>query len=109
MKLKTTLALILLFPLIGMSQVELAPFAGYMFGGRVNYYQGELKIEDNMDYGVSIIVPDIQWGTDLEINYTRMDSRARFRANPTYPNYDDADFDISVNYIQIGAQKVFTP
>ena len=108
-QLKTTLLILLLFPLIGMSQVEIAPFAGYMFGGRVNYYQGELKINDNMDYGVSIIVPEIQWGTDLEVNYTRMDSKARFRANPSYPDYNDAEFDISVNYIQIGAQKIFTP
>jgi hypothetical protein len=101
------LILVALIPFMGVSQVEIAPFAGYMFGGRVNYYQGELKVSDNMNYGASFIVPDIQWGTDLEINYTRMDSEARFRANPSYPNYEDDNFDLSVNYIQVGALKKF--
>jgi hypothetical protein len=104
-KIKTILAILLFVPLIGLSQIEIAPTAGYMFGGRINYYQGELKIKDNVNYGVSVIVPDISWGTDLEINYTRMDSDVRFRANPNYPDYNDADFDVSVNYIQIGALK----
>lgn len=60
-----------------------------------------------MDYGVSLIVPDINWGTDLEINYTRMDSRANFRPNHNYPDYDPDEFDVSVNYFQIGALKSF--
>ncbi len=104
-KIYTIVAVLLLAPLFINAQIEIAPSAGFMFGGRVNYYQGELKISDNMDYGVSLIVPDINWGTDLEINYTRMDSEARFRANSNYPNYDDANFNISVNYIQVGALK----
>jgi hypothetical protein len=96
-----------MIPILSMAQVELVPSIGYQFGGRVNYYQGELRINDNMNYGVSFIVPEIQWGTDLEINYTRMDSRARFRANPSYPDFEDSEFDISVNYIQVGALKKF--
>lgn len=100
-----TLLVIFLIPLFSIGQVEIAPTVGYMFGGRVNYYQGELKISDNVDYGVSLIIPDISWGTDLEINYTRMDSEARFRANLNYPDYNDANFNLSVNYIQIGALK----
>lgn len=104
-KIKTLIILLLLFPFIGIAQVEIAPAAGYMFGGRINYIQGELKIKDNVNYGVSLIVPDIRWATDLEISYVRMDSEARFRANPAYPGYDDANFNMSVNYIQIGALK----
>ena len=104
-KIYSIVAVLLFVPLFINTQIEIAPSAGFMFGGRVNYYQGELKISDNMDYGVSLIVPDINWGTDLEINYTRMDSEARFRANSNYPNYDDANFNISVNYIQVGALK----
>ena len=104
---KSVLIALMLVPLLMTAQVEIAPSVGYMFGGRLNYYQGELKIKDNMDYGVSVIVPDISWGTDLEINYIRMDSRANFRANHNYPDYEDAEFDLSVNYIQIGALKSF--
>lgn len=104
---KSLLIALMLVPVFVSAQIEIAPFIGYMFGGRLNYYQGELKIADNVDYGVSLIVPDISWGTDLEINYTRMDSRANFRPNDNYPDYDPAEFDVSVNYIQIGALKAF--
>ena len=99
---------LLLVPLIVTAQIDIAPSVGYMFGGRLNYYQGELKIKDNMNYGVSVIVPDINWGTDLEINYTRMDSRATFQPYNNFPDYDYTEFDVSVNYIQIGAIKTFT-
>lgn len=105
--LKSVFVLFLIVPFFGMSQVEIAPSAGFMFGGRVNYYQGELKIKDNADYGVSLIVPDISWDTDLEINYTRMDSEVRFIANPSYPDFEDDRFNISVNYLQVGALKSF--
>ncbi len=104
---KTVLIALVLAPMLLAAQIEIAPSVGYMFGGRLNYYQGELKIADNVDYGVSLIVTDISWGTDLEINYTRMDSRVNFRANHNYPDYEDAEFDVSVNYIQIGALKSF--
>ncbi len=104
-KIKTIISILLLLPLFGIGQIEIAPAAGYMFGGRVNYYQGELKIKDNVNYGVSLIVPDVSWDTDLEINYTRMDTDVQFRASLNYPDYKDADFKASVNYIQIGAMK----
>ena len=104
-KIYSIVALLLFVPLFINAQIEIAPAVGFMFGGRVNYYQGELKITDNMDYGVSVIIPDISWGTDLEFNYTRMDSEARFRANSNYPDYNDANFKTSVNYIQVGALK----
>jgi len=105
---KTTLIAFLIVPLIVTAQIDIAPSIGYMFGGRLNYYQGELKIKDNMNYGVSVIVPNISWGTDLEINYTRMDSRATFQPYNNFPDYEYTEFDVSVNYIQIGAIKTFS-
>ena len=104
---RSILSILLLVPFFVNAQIEIAPSVGYMFGGRLNYYQGELKIADKMDYGISVIVPDISWGTDLEINYTRMDSRANFRPNSNYPDYEPDEFDLSINYIQIGALKSF--
>ena len=94
-------------PMMMNAQVEIAPSMGFMFGGRLNYYQGEVKINDNMDYGVSVIVPDVSFATDLEINYTRMDSHLYFTPYNNFPDYDAADFDVSVNYIQVGALKNF--
>ena len=99
--------MIIAAPMFMSAQVEIAPSLGFMFGGRLNYYQGEVKIDDNMNYGVSIIVPDVSFGTDLEINYTRMDSHLYFTPYNNFPDYDATDFDVSVNYIQIGALKNF--
>ena len=96
--------LLLLSPLSLISQIQFSPTAGYMFGGRLNYYQGELKIYDNVDYGISLIIPDVKFETDIEVYYNRMDSKAQFWANPGY-DIDNTEFDLSVNYIQIGALK----
>jgi hypothetical protein len=104
---KMILMALLFMPILLSAQVEIAPAVGYMFGGRLNYYQGEVKINDNVDYGISIIVPDISYGTDLEINYTRMDSRLYFTPYNNFPDYEKTDFNASVNYIQIGALKSF--
>ena len=105
--LRVILTVFLIIPLLASAQIEIAPSVGFMFGGRLNYYQGEMKIDDNMNYGVSIIVPDISFGTDLEINYTRMDSHLYFTPYNGFPEYSATDFDVSVNYVQIGALKTF--
>ena len=102
------LAVLLFVPILASAQIEIAPSVGYMFGGRLNYYQGEVKINDNMNYGVSLIVPDISFDTDLEINYTRMDSHLYFTPYNNFPDYEADDFDVSVNYIQVGALKTFS-
>jgi len=97
------LVMTLLFPVLAYSQVEIVPSAGYMFGGGVKFYEGKLKIADGMNYGVSIIVPDVKYATDLEISYTRLDSKASFTAYKI--GYQDQEVDVSTNYFQIGAMK----
>lgn len=85
------------------AQVEVAPFVGYMFGGSIDYYEGYFKIYDDMDYGVSLIVP-VREIMDVEINYTRMDSHAKFTAYR--PGFNDFTIDnLSVNYFQVGVLK----
>jgi len=45
-----------LLPMFMFSQggVELVPFAGYMFGGSVKYYEGKLNVQDGVNYGLSV-------------------------------------------------------
>ncbi len=103
------LILITLFPTFLFSQgFEIVPFAGYMFGGNIKYVQGKLKINDGMNYGMSILVP-VQELVDLEFNYTRMDSDASFRSYAGYGgDYPDIDFNsVGTNYIQIGGISKF--
>ena len=102
------LILIAFFPSLLFSQgIEIVPFAGYMFGGSTKYTQGKLDVKDGMNYGVSILVP-VQTLIDVEINYTRMDSRATFRSYSGYPLYPDQDIDnLSTNYFQVGGISKF--
>lgn len=103
------LILIALFPAMIFAQrgVEIVPFAGYMFGGSIKYVQGKLNVSDGMDYGVSILVP-VQSLIDIELNYTRMDSKASFRAYSGYPLYPDYEINnLSSNYFQIGGISKF--
>jgi hypothetical protein len=78
-----------------------------MFGGHVNFYEGEYKVTDGADYGLSLIIPlrDI---VDLEVNYTRMQSVGKFTAYLGHPGYSDSQTDMSSNYFQIGSLKYLT-
>lgn len=98
----------LIFPTFLTAQVdgvEIVPFAGYMFGGSVNYYEGKLKVDNGMNYGVSLLVP-VHSLMDVEINYTRMTSRASFSPYLGYGlTYEETD--LATNYIQIGGISKF--
>ena len=102
------LFLALLFPAMIYAQggVELVPFAGYMFGGSVNYYEGKLKVDNGMNYGLSLLVPmhDL---LDIEVNYTRMDSKASFNPALGYPGLEYAETDLATNYIHVGGISKF--
>ena len=108
MKKLKLLTLIALFPTLLFSQgVEIVPFAGYMFGGSIKYTQGKLDVKDGMNYGVSLLVP-VQSLVDVELNYTRMDSRASFRNYSGYPGFEDYNINnLSTNYFQIGGISKF--
>ena len=98
----------IIFPAMLFSQggVEIVPFAGYMFGGSVNYYEGKLKIDNGVNYGVSVLVPMHQL-LDIEINYTRMDSKASFSKYAGYPLLENKETTMATNYIQIGGISKF--
>jgi hypothetical protein len=100
--------LIILFPPLLFSQVsvDLVPFAGYMFGGSIQYYEGKVKIDNGMNYGLSVFVP-VHDFLDLEVNYTRMQSKASFRPDPYYSNLEYTETDLATNYIHIGGISKF--
>jgi len=102
------LILAVILPVFLFSQgggVEFVPFAGYMFGGSIKYYEGKLKIENGMDYGASLLVP-VHNLLDVEINYTRMESKASFSPYVGY-GLDYVETNLVTNYIQVGAISKF--
>jgi hypothetical protein len=101
------LALILMIaPAITKAQgkVEISPFAGYMFGGSLNFYEGKLKAENNLNYGVAM---DIKLATDtqIELMWTQMGTTAQFEPYYSYEYLATNSFDVNVGYIQIGGVR----
>ncbi len=104
---KLLLALIFIPTFLFSQGVEIVPSVGYMFGGNIKYAQGKLNVNDGMSYGVSLLVP-VQSLVDVELNYTRMDSKARFRSYTGYIGYPDYDINsLSTNYFQVGGISKF--
>ena len=107
MKKLKVLLLTVLFPALAFSQVELVPFAGYFFGGSINYVQGKLKIPNSVDYGISVLVP-VQPLVDVELNYTRSDQvTGTFSPYAGYPTYEFDEFLVVTNYFQVGGISKF--
>lgn len=86
---------------IAQGGIELTPFAGYQFGGKMKYYEGELKIENNMNYGLALDIP-MASGTKLELYWSQMNTTAKFRGYYGYDFLTTEPFDLNVGYIQIG-------
>ena len=106
-KVKLVVLTVIIPVLIYAQGVEVVPFAGYMFGGSIKYVEGKMKIENGMDYGISLLIP-VETILDVELNYTRMDSKASFSPYAGYPLLSYQETDIGTNYFQIGAIKKFT-
>jgi opacity protein-like surface antigen len=79
-------------------KVEITPFYGYMFAGKVQGYYGDLNIRDAGMYGLMLDI-NVQKGMQVELYYSRTDTRADFveYRGPTYKLTD-----MSVNYFQLG-------
>ena len=97
-----------IFPALMFSQggVEIVPFAGYMFGGSIKFVEGKLNVEDGMDYGISVLVP-VQTLLDVELNWTRMDSKATFSPYAGYPVLEYQEANLATNYFQLGVISKF--
>ena len=99
------LVVIFLYPAVSSAQgkFEITPFGGYMFGGKLRTYQGDLKIDDNANYGLLV---DIAIAKDqkFEFFWSQMQSYAEFKP---YYGYEElrAGFDVNINYYQIGTVR----
>lgn len=87
------------------SQVELTPFVGYMMNGKTTFIEGQLKLSDNISYGVILGIP-VRHGVIAELSYTRSESRASW--NPYFGYgyyYPETEFGVNINFFQVGAIK----
>lgn len=95
------------FSLEGFTQigpVEITPFGGYQFGGKLQFYEGDLKINDGGNYGVALDV-EVAPDTKVEIFWSQMNTTGQFRPTYGYEYLGSDPFDVNVGYIQIGSVR----
>jgi len=78
--------------------VEITPFYGFHFAGKVSGYNGDLNIRDAGMYGLMLDI-NVQKGMQVELYYSRTDTRADF---VEYRGLTYKLTDVSVNYFQLG-------
>ncbi len=104
MKLKLPiLVMIVLFAssVINAQRVEITPYYGYMFAGKMTLYQGDFNIKNDANYGITLdFEVDRKKGISVELLYDRIDTRVVLKEYPT--NISKDLFDMSEEYFQVG-------
>lgn len=80
-------------------RLEISPFAGYQFGGKLSVQTGTLSIKDAMNYGVALDFY-IRPGMQVELPYIRQDTELRLKDGLT--GRTSSLFDMAVEHYQIG-------
>ena len=83
--------------------IELTPFAGFQFGGRLDVVEGTLNIIDTEHYGIMIDLP-VEFNTQLEFFYSHQPTELELE---TYGPFAETRtlFDMSVEYWHIGVVR----
>ncbi|MEN8193908.1 MAG: hypothetical protein ABFS12_13885 [Bacteroidota bacterium] len=93
--------LFLISSIINAQRVEITPYYGYMFAGKMTLYQGDFNVKNNGNYGITLdFEVDRRAGIFFELLYDRLDTRAVFKKYPT--NITTNLFDMSEEYFQVG-------
>jgi hypothetical protein len=81
--------------------VEIVPYAGYMFSSNLNTLDGEIKIDNGVNYG---FILDARFDEEVmvELMYNRLDTKVQIIEEP-FDTVKNA-FDLSIEYFQGGAQ-----
>jgi len=84
---------------------EITPFVGYMFGGEVAVWDGNLRLQDDMNYGL-VLNFVVNRSGELEASYTRQDTKLDF---DEFRVGRRSIYDVSVNVWQFGGHYRFNP
>jgi len=105
-KLKRLLSVLLvILSLSSFAQIEVSPMVGYFFGGSTNFYEGSIKIKDNINYGLHLGF-DMGHHNGIEFSYSLSPTIAQWR--PSF-NYNDIlparDFNLNTHTFLLGGLK----
>jgi hypothetical protein len=86
--------------------VELTPFGGYVFAGDMQGDYGDIRIDDNAQYGgmLSIAVSRV---VDIDLIYNRSDTKAEITYLYDYNSLSYQEIPLSINYMHLGFTKNF--
>jgi len=107
----TVLVLAAALPVAARAQtrtVDVTPTVSYMWGGSFETVEGEIMVQDGVQYGGIINVP-VSSHTYAEFTYAFLSSRATF--SPYYvgkpSTLDGLDIGLNIHYFQLGAIQQF--
>lgn len=97
----------LIVPFIGKSQLQIVPYAGYNFGAKTSFYQGEVRLRSNATYGINLsYLFDGENGIDFTYSFTSTTMEIN-NWNPTLdPDQQSQSSKVDVHYYMIGAKRV---
>jgi hypothetical protein len=84
--------------------MQLYLLAGYQFGGRLEFYEGNFDIEDKGNWGLGLDV-ETQPGMLVGFSYSRMNTTGYFESY--YPiTYPSESYDLTVDYFQLNVRRL---
>jgi opacity protein-like surface antigen len=83
--------------------MQIYVLAGYQFNGRMDFYEGNFKMQDKGNWGVGLDV-ETQPGMNVGFEYSRSNTSGHFSSY--YPiTYPDRDADLTVDYFQLAIKR----
>jgi len=83
----------------GAQKLEITPFGGYFFAGKMAVREGDLNVKNDANYGVMIDY-EVRRDILIELMFNRTDTRLVLKQYPSGVNKDL--FDMSETYLHIG-------
>lgn len=103
LKTQTKIALLIVLALTNFSafgkEIAVTPFYGYQFGGRTSTDNGELRIKDSENYGITLDIP-YTGTTTIQLLYINQDTS--LQRTDKYTGITEDLFDMSVQYFHLG-------
>lgn len=108
MKSRFILLLVLIISALSLrAQLEVTPTYGYYWGGRVNFYEGEFRMHDGQDFGLTVGVPTVK-GNTIELAWSYNNSTAEFFPYTSFGNeYKYSTGGFTTNYFLLGSVQQF--
>ncbi|MCK4678423.1 MAG: hypothetical protein KAT48_09855 [Bacteroidales bacterium] len=84
-------------------KIQLGALAGYQLGGRMKFYEGQIKFVDSGNWGLFLDV-EAQPAMFIELSYSNMKTIGRF--TPYKFTYQPRDINMTIDYFQVGARRI---